>query len=118
MLRRQEGNKGPGAGRVLDGSTALRRCQQGRCGALESKALVSHNNGHALASMLRWVTDWRRRWQAQQTKQTGRQEAGLLLDDGSTGWRSERNVFMATTRLERHNAQETPVSSQSKSSVK
>lgn len=118
MLRRQEGNKGPGAGRVLDGSTALRRCQQGQCGALESKALVSHNNRHALASMLRWVTDWGRRWQAQQTKQARRQEAGPLLEYASTACGSERNVFMATTRLERHNAQETPVSSQSKSSVK
>lgn len=67
--------------------------------------------------MLRWVTDWRRR--ASPADKADARRRDCYFDDGSTGCGSERNVFMATTRLETpimH--RETPVSSQSKSSVK
>lgn len=107
-LWRRAGNQGPGAGKGLDGSTALRELQQGRWRALEPKSLVCCNNRHALVSTLRWVRGWKRLRQVQQSKQTRGQEAGLFLSHASAGCGSDRRLFTATTRLTCSNAWETP----------
>lgn len=97
------------AGKVLDGSTALRELQQGRWWrALEPKSLVSHNDRQALVSTLRGVRGWNRLRQVQRSKQTGGQEAGPLPSHASAGCGSERRCFAATTRLKCSNAWETP----------